>query len=250
MPHALNDAAQANRALPVCVLLATALHLVALGAIELPGEPPPRPPEALRILLAPPVSAPLASVLAAPEPAIPPTTANQPRTERPPPPAPHSAPQQDQTPLKPAAPPRLLEGRTLHDLARAVAARTADHQVPRPDPRTVRLTDAPTRPDFAFYLAAWRREVERVGRLNYPDAARKRKLTGSLRLLVVINADGALADVRLLESSGHAVLDDAALRIVRLAAPFAPFPPRIHALADTLEIERVWRFRGEAGSLL
>lgn len=92
--------------------------------------------------------------------------------------------------------------------------------------------------------------MERVGKLNYPAEARRRDITGSLRLLVVIDADGALADVRLVESSGQAILDDAALRIVRLAAPFAPFPPSIRALADTVEIERVWRFQGEAGGLL
>ena len=100
------------------------------------------------------------------------------------------------------------------------------------------------------YLRAWRRAVERVGKLNYPAQARRRDTTGSLRLLVVINADGSLVNARILESSGHAVLDAAALRVARLAAPFAPFPASIRALADTLEIERVWRFQGEAGALL
>ena len=114
----------------------------------------------------------------------------------------------------------------------------------------LRLADAPERPDFAYYLEAWRRHVERVGRLNYPSEARRSKITGSLRLLVVVDADGALASARLIESSGHAVLDDAALRIVRLAAPYAPFPPTIRAQADRLEIERTWRFRGTAAALL
>ena len=248
----MNDSASANGALAVCVLLAIALHLVALRHINLPDQPTPRLPEALRITLAPTHSAP-----AVREPAAAPTPTNQApeAAERTEPqdaavPAPHATARQQRTPSTTVAAPRLLEGRTVRDLARAVADSRANHPRQRHGPRTVRLTESPTRPDFAFYLAAWRREVERIGRLNYPDAARKRKLTGSLRLLVVINANGALADTRLLESSGHAVLDEAALRIVHLAAPFAPFPPGIRAVADTLQIERVWRFRGEAGALL
>lgn len=114
----------------------------------------------------------------------------------------------------------------------------------------LRLTDAPARPDFAFYLEAWRRQVERVGKLNYPAEARRRKITGALRLLAVIDADGALVEATLMESSGHAVLDEAALRIVRLAAPFPPFPLDIRAAADRLEIERTWRFAGPGGTLL
>ena len=143
-----------------------------------------------------------------------------------------------------------MAGKSALQLARALAAGLADEPAPAADGRVLRLTDAPTRPDFAYYLQAWRRQVERVGKLNYPGEARRRKLTGSLRLLVVIHADGGLAEARLVESSGHAVLDEAALRIVRLAAPYAPFPPRIAAQADILEIERTWRFRGEAAGLL
>ena len=102
---------------------------------------------------------------------------------------------------------------------------------------------SPATPELSYYFEAWRRKVERVGNLNYPDAARDRSLYGSLRLLVAIAPDGALNDVRVLESSGHRVLDDAALRIVRLAAPFAPFPPEMRRNTDVLEIVRTWQFR-------
>lgn len=149
----------------------------------------------------------------------------------------------------PAAGARLPAG-SVQDLARAIANRHAPAPVSADGERILRLPESPARPDFAYYLRAWRRAVERVGKLNYPAEARRRDITGSLRLLVVIDADGALAGVRIVESSGQAILDDAALRIVRLAAPFAPFPPSIRALADTVEIERVWRFQGEAGGLL
>ena len=85
--------------------------------------------------------------------------------------------------------------------------------------------------------------MQRVGQLNYPEAARTARLYGSLRLLVAIAADGALVDARVLESSGHRVLDEAAVRIVRLAAPFAPFPPGMRRNTDVLEIVRTWQFR-------
>ena len=84
--------------------------------------------------------------------------------------------------------------------------------------------------------------MERVGQLNYPREARAQGIVGSLRLLVTITPDGALDNVRVLETSGHPLLDDAALRIVRLAAPYAPFPPTMRATTDVLEIERTWRF--------
>ena len=114
----------------------------------------------------------------------------------------------------------------------------------RGGPRVRRVDAAlPQTSEDAYYLAAWRREVERVGNLNYPETARARKLYGSLRLLVAIAADGSLRDVRVLESSGHAVLDAAALNIVRLAAPYAPLPPAMRRDTDVLEIVRTWQFQ-------
>ena len=110
--------------------------------------------------------------------------------------------------------------------------------------RTRRVTGvSPATPQLSYYFEAWRRKVERVGNLNYPEAARARGLYGSLRLLVAIAADGTLTDVRVLDPSGHQVLDDAAVRIVRLAAPFAPFPPVMRRNTDVLEIVRTWQFR-------
>ena len=68
-------------------------------------------------------------------------------------------------------------------------------------------------------------------------------LYGKLRLLVVIRADGSLQDIRLLSSSGYAVLDEAAIKIVRMAAPYAPFPAELRATTDQLEIIRTWQFQ-------
>lgn len=95
---------------------------------------------------------------------------------------------------------------------------------------------------YANYLEAWRRKVERVGNLNYPEAARRLKLYGSLVLRIALRADGSVEQVRVLRSSGSELLDQAALGIIELAAPFAPFPPAIRAEAEILEITRTWRF--------
>jgi len=95
---------------------------------------------------------------------------------------------------------------------------------------------------FASYLEAWREKVERVGNLNYPDEARRRKLYGDLILHVAVRADGSLEKVRVVRSSGFSVLDDAAVRIVKLASPFAPFPPEVRKDTDVLDITRTWQF--------
>jgi protein TonB len=96
---------------------------------------------------------------------------------------------------------------------------------------------------YASYMEAWRRKVERIGNLNYPQEAKEKALFGSLILHVAVRADGSLEGVRVVRSSGHDVLDDAAVKIVRLAAPFAPFPDDIKAETDVLDITRVWQFQ-------
>lgn len=110
-------------------------------------------------------------------------------------------------------------------------------------PRKRQITAANARQTRdAYYLDAWRRKVETVGNLNYPAEARRKKLYGELRLMVAVKADGSLDEVRILKSSGFRVLDDAAIRIVQLAAPFAAFPPELRVDTDVLEIVRTWRF--------
>ncbi|PYB78661.1 MULTISPECIES: energy transducer TonB [Pseudomonas] len=113
-------------------------------------------------------------------------------------------------------------------------------------PRIHRLNAASTlRDKGAWYKEEWRKKVERIGNLNYPEEARRQQMYGSLRMMVSINRDGSLYEVLVLESSGQPVLDQAAQRIVRLAAPFAPFTGDL-AEFDRLEIIRTWRFaRGD-----
>ena len=105
------------------------------------------------------------------------------------------------------------------------------------------LTAASTqRSEDALYLDGWRRRIEAIGNLNYPDAAKRQKLYGSLRLLVSILPNGSIQKTEILQSSGHVILDQAALDIVMLASPYEPFPPELSKQADVVEIIRTWRF--------
>jgi protein TonB len=95
---------------------------------------------------------------------------------------------------------------------------------------------------FARYVEDWRLKVERVGNMNYPEAARARKLYGSLLLTVSIRADGSVETVEVNRSSGHRILDAAAVRIVEMSAPYAAFPPDVRRDTDILHITRTWTF--------
>ncbi len=132
------------------------------------------------------------------------------------------------------------------EIASLEAQLAQEQQLYAKRPKTHRLNAASTMRDKgAWYKEEWRKKIERIGNLNYPDEARRQRIYGSLRLLVSINRDGTLYEVQVLESSGQDTLDQAALRIVRLAAPFAPFNKDL-AEFDRLEIIRTWRFeRGD-----
>ncbi len=111
-------------------------------------------------------------------------------------------------------------------------------------PRVRRLTSVSAKQAAdAAYLLDWRRRLEAVGNQYYPEASVRYGLYGDLRLLVVIRKDGSLEDIRVLQSSGYAVLDEAAIKIVRMAAPYSPFPAELAATTDKLEIIRTWQFQ-------
>jgi periplasmic protein TonB len=95
---------------------------------------------------------------------------------------------------------------------------------------------------FARYVEDWRIKVERVGNLNYPEEASRNKIYGSLALTVSIRASGEVDSIEVSRSSGHKALDEAAARIVRLAAPYAPFPGDIRRDTDIVSITRTWMF--------
>ncbi len=139
--------------------------------------------------------------------------------------------------------PSVPDGLPHDTLAKAVASAHALRER-QPDAalaatRTRRLTSASTRSTVeTAYLEMWRQKVQRIGRANYPPGG----LSGELVLLAVIRHDGTLEECRILDSSGIAVLDQAALRIVRLAAPFSHFPVEMRKSYDRLELVRGWKF--------
>ncbi|MDX2349797.1 MAG: energy transducer TonB [Porticoccus sp.] len=109
-------------------------------------------------------------------------------------------------------------------------------------PRVLRITSASTKSaEHASYLRYWIDSIEMVGNNNYPEEARRKAMYGDLRLAVTLRPNGAVEGVEILLSSGQRVLDQAAVRTVRLASPFAPFPAEMKQW-DKLEIIRTWRF--------
>jgi len=126
----------------------------------------------------------------------------------------------------------------VRNLEAQVARNTDDYNK---RPRKMFVGVRATEYRFAQYVDDWRQKVERFGNLNYPDTARG-KVYGSLRMSVSINPDGSLAGVEIERSSGHKLLDAAAERIVRMAAPYARFPENIRRDVDVLVITRTWHF--------
>jgi protein TonB len=117
-------------------------------------------------------------------------------------------------------------------------------------PRRYTMTSASTKKDTdALYLDNWRKRIEAIGNLNYPSQASTEGIYGTLRVMVSLNPDGSVNDIRILRSSGARVLDEAAVNIVQLSAPFDPFPDEMRTRTDILEIIRTWQFhRGDTFS--
>jgi protein TonB len=136
-------------------------------------------------------------------------------------------------------------GRDLADLALAAMRlqaqidRQIDEYQKRPRKKFIGANTAEYR--FAQYEEDWRVKIERIGSLNYPPEARGR-VYGNLRLTVSIRPDGNVESIELDRSSGLKVLDAAAFKIVRMATPFAVFPPDIRRDTDLLVITRTWFF--------
>jgi protein TonB len=161
-------------------------------------------------------------------------------------PRPEREPEPEPAPRAEAAPVQTIDAAALVRRSLAMASLSAevdqrlDAYAKRPRRKWI---SARTREHkYAAYMEAWRSKVERVGNLNYPDEARRRRLSGDLLLDVSLKPDGSVDEIVVRRTSGHRVLDDAAIRIVRLAAPFARFPKAIREETDLLHIQRTWRF--------
>lgn len=155
---------------------------------------------------------------------------------------PEAAAEPEPEPL-PRAERRSLMERSL-EIASLEARFDAQQQAYARKPRVMRVTAASTlRSSNAWYVQNWVSKVTRVGNINYPTEARQAGIHGDLRMLVSLKKDGTIKEVAILQSSGSRVLDDAAIRIVRMAAPFAPFPEEMQQEVDELEIIRTWSFQ-------
>jgi protein TonB len=130
------------------------------------------------------------------------------------------------------------------EIASLEARFDAQQQAYARKPRVMRVTAASTlKSTNAWYVQNWVSKVTRVGNINYPTEARRAGVYGTLRMLVSMRKDGTIKEVAILQSSGSTLLDDAAIRIVRMAGPFAPFPDEMRKDVDELEIIRTWSFQ-------
>lgn len=142
----------------------------------------------------------------------------------------------------------VLEQPVIQQQENQMAARMAEElsltfQEYSQKPKEKYLTSRTREYIAASYMRQWVDRVERLGNADYPDAAIRNKLSGTLILDVVINSDGTLKEINMRRSSGHQVLDDAAKRIVRMSSPFEPFPAKLQQQADIIHITRSWEFQ-------
>ena len=157
-------------------------------------------------------------------------------------------------PAPAAAPARAAEAEADTRMSRRLAMAALSAEIERDlrayaeRPRRKWISASTREHKFAAYMDAWRRKVEQVGNLNYPEEAERRGLASDLLLDVAIRPDGTVEDITLRRSSGERVLDDAAIRIVEIAAPFSEFPESIAEDVDILHIERTWIFHSGGGT--
>jgi periplasmic protein TonB len=143
--------------------------------------------------------------------------------------------------------PRVLVARLLTQGDDSLMPTDDPLQLPEatnPNPREAFVSVNARASRYAEYLDAWRRKIEHIGNLNFPAEIRARHLSGSLALEVALNADGSINDLILRRPSPYPLLDSSAIKIVRLAAPFAPFPENFRKDTDVLRFIYVWRFNG------
>jgi len=95
---------------------------------------------------------------------------------------------------------------------------------------------------YRLYFEAWKKKVERMGAMNYPDAAKLNKSFSNLILKVVLNSNGSIDDISIIKTSGNQGLDQAAMEIVKNGSPYAPFSEQMKKEVDQVSITRIWKF--------
>jgi protein TonB len=165
-------------------------------------------------------------------------------------PAQNPQPPAEPRPPSPVPAPVDLTARSL-EMARLRASIDTQMDEYQKRPRKLFLGARAKEYTFAQYVTDWSQKVERVGNMNYPEAARRNHIYGSLILEVCIKSDGSLYDEEdsptVLKSSGAKILDAAAIKIVRLSSPYSAFPADMRAgmtklNMDVFCITRTWSF--------
>ncbi len=142
----------------------------------------------------------------------------------------------NETPLSLSpTPPNPITTSLLDDALRLRGKDTREAFI-TPDTRESRL---------APYLDGWKRKIEKVGTLNFPNAARRRFASRNPVVAVIITSNGTLKEASIQESSGDPEMDQAALTILRKAAPFNPFPTNLKRDYDQLRFAYEWQFLGD-----
>jgi protein TonB len=154
-------------------------------------------------------------------------------------PLPEDQPPDDPTRVLPTGRDLMAQNAEMARLSAELAMKT---ELYARRPKKKMITASTREYEYAAYMRAWVDKVERVGNLNYPEQARRQGLSGELVLTVSIARDGTVKGVLVNSGSGRAILDNAAVRVVQLASPFAPLP-RTGEDVDILEITRTWSFR-------
>lgn len=167
-----------------------------------------------------------------------PTRPTQVRPDAPRDPQPDPQPQQDSQTL-PVGAQQLVHSFALANLAAELQEKLESHAK---QPRRKYISAQTKEYRYASYMEGFRAKVERVGNLNYPEEARRRQIYGEVMLDVALNSAGSVVAISVRRSSGKTVLDDAAIRIVGLAAPYDPLPTEIRKEVDELHITRIWKF--------
>lgn len=146
----------------------------------------------------------------------------------------------DRQPVETPAASSAAEQRRAQEMARLAAEVRQQTQAYAKRPKKKYISANTREYAYAGYMRGWADRVERVGNLNYPQQARRERLYGELMLTVGLNRRGAITSMEVIKSSGIPLLDAAAERIVRLAAPFPPIPR--DKGVDELYITRTWQF--------
>lgn len=153
-------------------------------------------------------------------------------------------PKQQQNSVSPRLPPLLKQQAKLESERKRLSAEISqDWEEYQKRPRRKFLSARTKEDKYAAYMAIWREKVESIGNLNYPEKAKQQQLRGQLVLDVAVLSNGRVERIKIVRPSDHKALDDAAIRIIQLAAPFAPFPEAIREDTDILHITRTWIFQ-------